>query len=154
MCYHATFPSMTSDGIMKSDNNFKMKIKRESQQKIEWVRPTVTGLEVHLKISLSIVLYCPAPLHCVSCLQHGRLPKLFFRCFSADVIITRRIIIEFWHLSVFLNFIFTTFSLKTARIEDINWQILYLMRWPVSWMLNFQSHRQKWKIQHNSNRRM
>lgn len=128
ICCHATFPNMASEWTMKRENILLDKNQKGATTKDRMLRPPTTRLKVHLKISLSIVLYCAAPLHCVSCLQHGKIPKLFFRSFAADVIITRWAIIGFWHFSLFLNFTFTIFLLKTAWIEEaIKCQNLYVM---------------------------
>lgn len=80
--------------IMKGENIILDK-NRKGVTRDKIVRPPTTALNIHLKILLSIVLYCAAPLHCVSSLQHGKLPKLFSRSFAADVIITRCVIIGF-----------------------------------------------------------
>lgn len=80
--------------IMKGENIILDK-NRKGVTRDEMVRCPTTTLNVHLKILLSVVLYCAAPFHCVSCLQHGKLPKLFSRSFAADVIITRCVIIGF-----------------------------------------------------------
>lgn len=74
---------------MKGKNILLDKNQKGVTTKDKIIRPPTTALKVYLKILLPIVLYCAASLHCVSCLQHGMLQKLFSRSFAADVIITR-----------------------------------------------------------------
>lgn len=56
-----------------------METKKEPQQKVKGVRAPATRLKVHLKISLSIALYCPAPLHCVEQFAAWQASKAIFQ---------------------------------------------------------------------------
>lgn len=79
ICWHATFPSRTSECTMKGENILLDKNQNGATTKDRMVGPLTTTLKVYLKILLSIVLYCAAPLRCVSCFAAWQSSRAIFQ---------------------------------------------------------------------------